>query len=82
MSESGRDIGSVVQRGDLEDGTELVIVREVQMLDDADTVVILQFIQTVEAFEEALDSAQQGVELEGEPVLSLFDIEEITDELD
>lgn len=82
LSESGRDIGSVVQRGDLEDGTELVIVREVQMLDDADTVVILQFIQTVEAFEEALDSAQQGVELEGEPVLSLFDIEEITDELD
>lgn len=82
LSDSGRDIGSVVQRADLEDGTELVIVREVQILDGGETVAIVQFVQTVGAFESSLASAQEGIELDGEPVLSLFDVEDIAAEFE
>jgi len=82
LSASGRDIGSVVLRADLEDDTELVIIREAQLLDDGETIAIIQFFQTVEEFEPALISAQEGIEVDGEPVLAVFDPEDVAAEFE
>lgn len=81
LEDSGQEIGAVVVVAELEDGTRIVVYREVQLLDDGDTLAIIQCFQTVAAAEDGISSAQDSVEVDGEPVLAFFDVEDVVDAL-
>jgi hypothetical protein len=79
LADSSRSAGSMVLRDFLEDGTELVVIREAYL--DADGVmVIVQLSTTPESLAAVATSALDEITLEGEPILGFFSIDEITAE--
>lgn len=77
LEDSGRDRGGVVTLDATEDGTEVVIYREVHLLDDGDTLGLITFLSEPVDAEDALLDAQGGIELDDEAVLAYFDTEEV-----
>lgn len=80
LADSSRTVGSMVLRDFLDDGTELVVIREAY-LDDNDVMVVVQLSTTPDSLEPVVASAQDEITLDGEPVLGFFSIDEISAEL-
>lgn len=82
LSDSGRDIGGVVLRDFLDDGTEVVVYREVQVLEDGATIALITYISDPDAVPDAISDATENIELDEEPVLAIFDPEEVAAEFE
>lgn len=82
LEDSGRDRGGVVTLDATEDGTEVLIYREVHLLDNGDTLGLITFLSEPPDAEDALLDAQDGIELDEESVLDYFDTEEVVEILE
>lgn len=79
LADSSRDVGAVVLRDYLEDGTELVVIREAHLTRD-NAMVVIQLSTTPANLDSVVSSAQDEVALDGTPVLEFFSIDEIAEE--
>ncbi len=79
LSDSTKQEGAVVLLSTLDDGTEVIQYFSVFFLDRGKTVVAVSFFATPDSVEGALLDAQDGITVEGDPVLTLFDSTEILD---
>lgn len=79
LEDSGRDVGGVVALDATEDGSDIVVYREVHLVDDGQTLVLITFLSEPAVVEDAISDAQGGVELDDEPVLSFYDVEDIVE---
>lgn len=77
LDDADEDSGAVVVLADLEDGTQIVVYREALLVDGGDTIAIIQLFQVVEGAEDGIVAAQEGVEVDGEPILTFFDVEDV-----
>lgn len=77
LEDSDRNVGSVVIRETLTANSELVVVREVHLLDDGETLGVILYLANPAIVEDSLSEAQDGVELDGQPVLSVFEVEDV-----
>lgn len=82
LEDSGRDRGGVVSLDPTEDGTEVLVYREVHLLDNRDTLGLITFLSEPPDAEDALLDAQDGIELEEEPVLDYFEADEVVEILE
>lgn len=82
LSDSGRDIGGVVLRDFLESGIEVVVYREAQLLGDGETIALITYFSEPVAIPDAISDATEEIELEGEPVLAIFDSEDVAAEFE
>lgn len=57
LEDSGRDIGAVVILADLDDGTQIIVYREAVLVDDGDSIAIIQFIQIADEARDGITSA-------------------------
>jgi hypothetical protein len=79
LEDSDRDIGGVVILDATEDGSEIVVYREVYLLDDGETLALITYLSEPATVEDSLLDARDGIELDGEPILGFFDAEEVID---
>lgn len=79
LADSSRDVGSMVLRDYLEDGTEIVVIREAALVGN-DTMVITQLSAIPESAGSIVGAARDDVTLDGEPVLAFFEIDDILQE--
>jgi len=79
LVDSSRDVGAMVLRDYLEDGTELVVIREAHLTGD-NAMVVIQLSTTPANLDSVVSSAQDEVALDGTPVLEFFSIDEIAEE--
>jgi hypothetical protein len=77
LADSSSVVGGVVIRDALEDGTAIVTYREVHLLEDLDALAVFTFTSVPAYAETAISDSQNGVELNGEPVLDFFTVEDI-----
>ncbi|MEJ7900765.1 MAG: hypothetical protein WKF63_02915 [Thermomicrobiales bacterium] len=78
LADSSRSLGSTVQRDFLQDGTELVVIREAHLTVE-NVMVVVQLSTTPSNLDIAMASAQADVQLDGEPALGFFSIDEVTE---
>lgn len=78
LADSTIDAGSMVLLDYLEDGTQIVSIREARSYDQ--TIVVLQLTTTADGLSTVLGLAQDEVTLDGGRVLDLFEVEEIIDQ--
>ncbi len=69
----------MVLRDHLEDGTEIVVIREAYLTGD-NAMVVIQLSTTPANLNSVVSSAQDEVALDGTPVLEFFSIDEIAEE--
>ncbi len=79
LADSSRDVGSMVLRDFLQDGTEIVVIREAAIVGD-DTMAIVQLSAIPESSGTIVGAAQDDLTLAGEPVLAFFEIDDILQE--
>ncbi|MGB3307595.1 MAG: hypothetical protein WBA63_15525 [Thermomicrobiales bacterium] len=79
LQDSTRQEGGVVLLTTLDDGTEIVQYLSVVFLDRGKTAVVIEFYATPDSVEESLSLAQDGIEVGGEPILTLFDPADVAD---
>lgn len=79
LAGSSRDVGAMVLRDYLEEGTELVVIREASLAGD-NAMVVVQLSTTPANLDSVVSSAQDEIELDGTPVLAFFSIDEIAEE--
>ncbi len=81
LADSSRTVGSMVLRDFLEDGTELVVIREAY-LGEGNVMVVVQLSTTPDSLAPVMTSAQDEITLDGESILAFFSIDEISSEFD
>jgi len=79
LADSSRRESGVLIADPLEDGTELWALRQAYSLDGGDTIALVIMIGLDSVFLDALADAQDDITLDGDPVLSLFSVEDIED---
>ncbi len=78
-SDSTEDESAVLIADTLESGGDLWTLRQAYSLDGGDTIAIVMMLSLAEEFPDNLEAAQDGIEIEGDPVLSLFSVDDIED---
>ncbi len=73
LSDSTRQEGGVVLVSKLNDGTQVIQYLSVFFLDRGKTAVVVEFYATPDSVETSLTNAQNGITVEGDPILTLFD---------
>ena len=63
------------------DGGEWITLNEIHFLEDQQTLVFISLVTTSEQFVESFVAAKDGVWLNGEPILSIWNMDEILAEL-
>jgi hypothetical protein len=81
LSDSTAQEGGVVLVSKLGNGAELVQYLSVFFLDRGKTAVIVEFYATPDSVELALADAQDGIQIEGDSILKLFDGKQIMAEI-
>lgn len=79
LSDSSGDESGVLIADPLEDGGELWALRQAYSLDGGDTIVTVLMVGLSDDFPDYLADAQDGVEIDGDPALSLFSVEDVED---
>lgn len=79
LSGSTKQEGGVVLLSTLDDGTEVIQYLSVFFLDRGKTAVVVEFYAAPDSVELALADAQNGITVEGDPILTLFDPTRILD---
>ena len=79
LSDSTNQEGGVVLLSTLDSGTEVIQYLSVFFLDRGKTAVVVEFYATPDSVEVALPDAQDGITVEGDPILMLFDPATILD---
>lgn len=79
LSDSTKQEGGVVLLSTLDNGTEVIQYLSVFFLDRGKTAVVVEFYATPDSVELALADAQNGITVEGDPILTLFDPTQILD---
>lgn len=77
LEDSDRNTGGVVTLDATEDGSEIVVYREVHLLNDGETLALITYLSEPTTVEDSLLNAQDGIELDGEPILEFFDAEDV-----
>lgn len=81
LSDSTAQEGGVVLVSKLDNGVELVQYLSVFFLDRGKTAVIVEFYAMPDSVELALADAQDGIQIEGDSILTLFDGKQIMAEI-
>lgn len=79
LADSSRDEGAVLIADPLDDGGELWTLRQAYSVDGGDAIAVVVMIGLDDDFIDLLEEAQDDIEIDGDPVLSFFSIEEIED---
>ncbi|MGI8486438.1 MAG: hypothetical protein ACR2OU_19535 [Thermomicrobiales bacterium] len=79
LSDSTSQESGVVLLSTLDSGTEVIQYLSVFFLDRGKTAVVVEFYATPDSVEGALLDAQDGITVEGDPILTLFDPSDILD---
>jgi len=81
LSDATTQEGGVILLSTLDNGTELVQYLSIFFLDRGKTAVIVEFFATPDSIEGALADAQDGIQVEGDSILTLFDARQILAEI-
>lgn len=81
LSDATTQEGGVILQSTLDNGTELVQYLSIFFLDRGKTAVIVEFFATPDSIEGALADAQDGIQVEGDSILTLFDARQILAEI-
>ncbi|MGC4192538.1 MAG: hypothetical protein QM589_15435 [Thermomicrobiales bacterium] len=81
LSDASKSEGSVVLISELDNGGTLVQYLSVFFLDRGKTAVMIEFYSTDESVADAYADAADGVTVDGQPILTLFDDRDIEDAL-
>lgn len=79
LSDSARSESAVLIADPIEDGGELWTLRQAYSLDGGDTIAVVVMIGLGDDFPDLLADVQNDIEIDGDPVLSLFSIDDIED---
>lgn len=81
LAEGTDAIAAIVIRNFTDDGAEFFLYREARYDEERESVVLFNFTTVPGLAEPSLAAAQTGIELDDEPVLEFFTVEEILDAL-